>query len=254
MPLDINDWTDPLALAEALAERPDAQCFSEFDTGHWSDMVASGGRPIVHGTIYEPRGYEPNYAYPLVVWFHDAGGNEAEMASWIREISQRNYVGLGLRGPLPDDGLLPERRRWSSGVTLVSWLETDLTFALQQLRRKFNIHSERICVAGYGQGGTIALRMMLRRPEWFGAAISLNGPLDEECRLERFGCYGGKPLFLGSVGSDDPRLDRSRHLLHAGGFDVTTDETDFSTDSIRRLQRSLDAWLLTRLCGATIVT
>ncbi len=100
----------------------------------------------------------------------------------------------------------------------------------------------------------MALSLMLRRPEWFAAAISLNGPLHATARLDQFGAYGKKPVFLGDIGYDfDPRMSRSTRMLHTAGFDVTTRQVDFASPDVRELQKSLDAWLLPRLCPTAIV-
>src|SRR5437588_8143098 len=45
-----------------------------------------------------PTGYEPNYAYPLVVFFHGHGGNEEQILRLAPRLSRRNYICLGLRG------------------------------------------------------------------------------------------------------------------------------------------------------------
>ena len=48
--------------------------------------------------IHLPEHYEAGYAYPLVVWFHGDGSSEAEVAEVMPSISERNYLGLALRG------------------------------------------------------------------------------------------------------------------------------------------------------------
>jgi hypothetical protein len=71
-----------------------------------------GGRGMVLGVrtargdgvtyaLFAPLHYEPNYAYPLIVWLHGAGGSEHELAERMPHVSPRNYLGLALRGPLP---------------------------------------------------------------------------------------------------------------------------------------------------------
>src|SRR5438876_11034929 len=46
-----------------------------------------------------PTGYEPNYAYPLLVFFHNEGGSEKQVMKLAPRVSRRNYLALGLRGP-----------------------------------------------------------------------------------------------------------------------------------------------------------
>src|SRR5688572_14419077 len=36
----------------------------------------TGCTPSGPVAVFTPEGYEPNYAYPLIVWFHDAGESE----------------------------------------------------------------------------------------------------------------------------------------------------------------------------------
>src|SRR5688500_18210537 len=46
-----------------------------------------------------PTGYEPNYAYPLLVFFHGHGGSEEQVLRLAPRLSRRNYICIGLRGP-----------------------------------------------------------------------------------------------------------------------------------------------------------
>src|SRR6516165_1873266 len=46
-----------------------------------------------------PTGYEPNYAYPLLVFFHGHGGSEEQILRLAPRLSRRNYICIGLRGP-----------------------------------------------------------------------------------------------------------------------------------------------------------
>src|SRR5262245_49053917 len=46
-----------------------------------------------------PTGYEPNYAYPLLVFFHGQGGCEEQILRLAPRLSRRHYTCIGLRGP-----------------------------------------------------------------------------------------------------------------------------------------------------------
>src|SRR5258708_38385396 len=46
-----------------------------------------------------PTGYEPNYPYPLLVFFHGHGGNEEQIIRLAPDLSRRNYICIALRGP-----------------------------------------------------------------------------------------------------------------------------------------------------------
>src|SRR5258708_39112237 len=58
-----------------------------------------------------PTGYEANYAYPLIVFFHPHGGSDEQVLRLAPRISRRNSIYVGLQGPMSlnltdDDGLL----------------------------------------------------------------------------------------------------------------------------------------------------
>src|SRR5205823_7046825 len=46
-----------------------------------------------------PTGYEPNYAYPLLVFFHGHGASEEQILHLAPRLSRRNYISIGVRGP-----------------------------------------------------------------------------------------------------------------------------------------------------------
>src|SRR6266566_4946885 len=59
-------------------------------------VPAADGRPV---RTFLPTGYEPNYPYPLLVFFHGHGGNEEQILRLAPRLSRRNYICIGLRGP-----------------------------------------------------------------------------------------------------------------------------------------------------------
>ena len=46
-----------------------------------------------------PTGYEPNYPYPLLVFFHGHGSNEERILRLAPRLSRRNYICIAPRGP-----------------------------------------------------------------------------------------------------------------------------------------------------------
>jgi phospholipase/carboxylesterase len=149
-----------------------------------AEVDSMEGRPV---HTFVPTGYEPNYPYPLIVFLHGHGGNEKQALRLAPEISRRNYLCIALRGPLPlgpcDDG--EPGYGWGADSPCSSILEDYILRAIEQTRRRFHVHSERIFLAGLWEGATIAYHMALTFPEKFGGVIGLNG------RLPKKGC----PLF-----------------------------------------------------------
>jgi phospholipase/carboxylesterase len=134
-----------------------------------------------------PTGYEPNYAYPLLVFFHGHGGNEEQILRLAPRLSRRNYICIGLRGP---ERLGPRKDgrmgyTWRLDGSGDSLLEDYLLRAVEQTRRSYHVHSERIYLAGFCEGATLAYRLGLTFPERLAGVISLNGAMQRR----------GRPLF-----------------------------------------------------------
>src|SRR5262245_50679472 len=61
-----------------------------------SEVQAPHRLPLL---TFLPTGYEPNYPYPLLVFFHGHGGSEEQVLQLAPRLSRRNYVAIALRGP-----------------------------------------------------------------------------------------------------------------------------------------------------------
>jgi phospholipase/carboxylesterase len=134
-----------------------------------------------------PTGYEPNYPYPLLVFFHGHGGSEEQILRLAPRVSRRNYICISLRGPellgqRPDGHL---GYTWGADGHPDTQIEDYVLQAIEQTRRRYHIHSERIYLAGFCEGAAVAYRLGLLFPERFGGVISLNGLLPRR----------GAPLF-----------------------------------------------------------
>jgi len=147
-----------------------------------SEVVGSRSWPF---QTFLPTGYEPNYPYPLLVFLHGEGESEDHALTLAPRLSRRNFICLGLRGPIAVAG--------ASGLPAYSWgndneqdaVEEYVLRAVEQTRRKYHVHSERVYLAGFNKGAEPAYRLGLTRPEKFAGVVSLNGCLPRE----------GRPLF-----------------------------------------------------------
>src|SRR3954467_4487135 len=94
-----------------------------------------------------PTGYEANYAYPLIVFFHAQGGSDEQVLRLAPRISRRNCLYVSLRGPVAlnsrdDDGL--PAYGWGEPGDHDGRIQEYLLKAVEQTRREFHIHSERV--------------------------------------------------------------------------------------------------------------
>src|SRR4029077_7101890 len=156
------------------------QTFRPDEGFYTSELPAPRPLPI---RTFAPIGYEPRYPYPLIVFLHGNGGNEEQILRLAPRVSRRNFVSIGLRGPVC---LGPNRK----GALGFSWgdashlerVEDYLLNAIRQTRLHYHIHSERIYLAGFAEGATLAYRLGLTFPNLIGGVIALNGAMPRQDR------------------------------------------------------------------------
>jgi phospholipase/carboxylesterase len=134
-------------------------------------------RPLPVRTFL-PAGYEPRYPYPLLVFFHGHCGTEEQILRLAPRLSRRNYISIGLRGPVPTGNA---GYAWG-GPAYVPLLEDYLVRAVQQTRRTYHVHSERIYLAGFAEGATLAYRLGLDLAGRVAGVISFNGAMPRHQR------------------------------------------------------------------------
>lgn len=149
-----------------------------------AELECPRGKPV---RTFLPTGYERNYPYPLLVFFHGQGSNEEQILRLAPNLSRRNYVCISLRGteelgPCQDG---QPGYGWGPDAPCDAAVEDYVLRAIEQTRRSYHIHSERIFLAGFCEGATLAYRLGLSHPEKFGGIMSLNGSLPR----------GGAPFF-----------------------------------------------------------
>ncbi|MGL4460844.1 MAG: alpha/beta hydrolase, partial [Planctomycetia bacterium] len=173
-----------------------------------------------------PKAYEPAYSYPLLVFLHGHGESENQWLDALPSLSQRNYIGLSLRGPTK------VRRRdgvpgygWGGGRRCDSVLEDYVLTAVAETVDVCNIHPDRIFLVGACEGGSVAYRLALSFPEKFAGAVVLNGWLPSgplPLARHRRGAPG--PIFIGQGVRNrsvaPARAVEAQHLLYSAGLDV----------------------------------
>jgi phospholipase/carboxylesterase len=183
-------WEEPIDLGQspsktnskAQTDAPLSNDYSNWNCHFEDDEAATEGFSI-HGagsylvayrTYFLPIHYTASYQYPLVVWLHSNGFNENQVDQVMPHISLRNYVGLGIRGNHAADaiGHCFDWRHSPSGIATAHEAIVD---SIDEAMARFSINPSRIILAGYRDGGTMALRIAMRDPSRFAGVISMGG-------------------------------------------------------------------------------
>lgn len=226
----------------------------------WTDK--SNSRPVKrHGagvdhSLAAPIHYAPGYSYPLVVWLHGEDSSEMELQQVMPLVSMRNYVGVAPRGT----------HRACKSRRVYSWRQTagEVAEACQRVREcveiardQFNVHANRIFVAGHGAGGTMALRVGMENPELFAGAISLSGRVPRGANaFRRIKDARRLPIMLSVSPTEgyytSEQVKEDLRLLHCGGFNLTLrlyPEGDMLTD---HMFADVDSWIMENFCPTAI--
>ncbi len=150
---------------ESVCEQPEPFCGQR----HW----------------FVPIHYTKSYAYPLVVWLHSDHHNPRQIEAVMPHVSLRNFVGVGVCGnrSLDPTGVHFGWHDSDAGVTAAG---EAVIRAVQAAQSAYNIHPERIILAGYQSGGTMAIRLAMMSPNHFGAAVSLGGRMPASWKINDY--------------------------------------------------------------------
>lgn len=188
-----------------------------------TQLPACEDRPV---RTFLPTDYQPSYAYPLVVLFHGNGGSEESVGRLAPRLSRRNYIAISLRGPR-SLGQRPDGRE------AFSWDDADdanieeyLIGAVEQTRRTYHVHSERVFLAGIGEGAAVAYRIGLGLADRIAGVIALNGRIPQATGMPlfRLGAVRNLPVLIGHGLENEvvpyTTAQRDYRLLYAAGANV----------------------------------
>ncbi|QDT02899.1 Alpha/beta hydrolase family protein [Rubripirellula lacrimiformis] len=129
-------------------------------------------------SYFLPVHYTPGYQYPLIVWLHSDGFNENQVTQVMPHISLRNYVAVGVRGNRAADSI-GHRFDWHDSPAGIGNAHDAVVDAADEASDRYSTNPTRIILAGYGAGGSMALRIAMRDPRRFAAAVSVGGRMPQ---------------------------------------------------------------------------
>jgi phospholipase/carboxylesterase len=254
---------------EPLQSQPSERLTLELDFARISHQSNTTSQSHPH-VLFSPIHYEPGYAYPLLVWLHGSNCDERQVMRVMPEISMRNYVAVAPRGlTISSEPHTPINTFDVHSILQTHtkdsydwWLDTDEKLAEVEQRvfdcvaiakERCNIASDRIFLAGLGNGGTMALRLALLYPENFAGAASLDGafPKDERI-LHRWEDTRLLSVFL-AVGQSSTDFSTKSvcqilELLHTAGIAIKFREYPNNGLTPAMLQ-DLNRWMMDIVCA-----
>ncbi|MEN0109159.1 MAG: PHB depolymerase family esterase [Planctomycetota bacterium] len=237
-------------LAESLATTvvwPEPIDDSEAGVDAWPTTAERTGP---QAATFAPLGYESAYQYPLIVWLHGAGADERCLPNVMTHVSVQNFVATAPRGV----EAATEGYTWRQSAGAIDRAENAVADAIEHAAERFSVRSSRVFLAGVGSGGTMALRIGLRRPEWFAGVASFDGAMPRgERPLARVNDARRLPLMLSaareSAAYPESRLCRDLALLHSAGCCVEVRQHPGDDDLTTEMLADLNRWVMGLVCG-----
>lgn len=173
--------------------------------------------------LFVPENYEPGYAYPLVVWLHSDASSEMELDHVMPALSLRNYIAIAPRANVKSRGS-QRRYRWGTTLTDCAVAEDLVWDSVQAAMDVLSIHSDRIFLAGFGGGGTMAQWIGLKYASQLAGVVSLTGefPMTSRVLSNWKIARSLKVLFAQRQGSticSEDDMMRAVKLAHQSGLD-----------------------------------
>lgn len=234
-------------------------CFGKEVQQHVDEAFRPKGSPptkrtTTNFTTFAPLHYEPNYAYPLIVWLHGSGDSERQLRRVMPKISLRNYAAVAPRGTSTIGNEIEGGYGWQQMPSEIEQAHNDVVACVEAASLRFNVAPNRVFLAGFGAGGTMALRVAMMYPELFAGVASLAGGFpDGHCPLSRIAAARGIPVFLAhgrnSVHYHEDQVCQDLRLLHSAGISVTLRQYPCSDELTPGMMKDLDVWLMQIVTG-----
>lgn len=197
-------------------------------------------------SLFTPLHYEPGYAYPLIVWLHSNGDDQNQIQRMMPSISLRNFVAVS---PQANVGSQAAGYHWQQSSSGIEEAQAAVMQAIDHAQLKLNIAPHRIFLAGYGGGGTMALRVALELSHCLAGVVSINGPLPSGLTpLRDWMSCRQLPIFWAhcrkSQEFPESLLCDQLKLLHVGGFSVTLRQYPAGDELPAQSLQDLNNWIM----------
>jgi phospholipase/carboxylesterase len=229
-------------MPDITAYRPDNRPTEGF---HTAFLPTRADRPV---RLFLPSDYQPKYGYPLVILFHDEGGDEDTGIRLAPILSRRNYIAACPRGPV-STGL------GGTGRPGFTWGDDSrsqdvVLETIAHAQREYHVHSERVYLIGIGEGAAAAYRLGLAMASHVAGVVALNGrmPTLSNRVLRNAAAASDLRVFVGH-GDHNPvvpiRAARKAYRLLSGlGSDVQFNSYSSTQRVTVEMLRDVNRWIM----------
>jgi len=153
---------------------------------------------------YYPDAYDEKQSYPLVIGLHGFGANMDDLAGLAPVLDPAGYIYVFPNGPMPAFAAAdPTMRCWyerggNESPRAVQAALSALDSFVQEVLHRYQVPAHQALLVGFSQGGAMALRYGLSRPDVFAGIAVLSGSLQRLADLRPdLPAKRSQPIFVG---------------------------------------------------------
>lgn len=206
--------------------------------------------------LFGPERYEPRYAYPLIVWLHSCNSYERELEQVMPNLSMQNYVACAPRGTRACDPC-GKYYSWSKSQTGVAIAEELVFESIRTACSEFSIEKNRIFLAGFGGGASMAWRIALQHPNLFAGIISVCGefPKQHQPLSNLAAARSLSTLWLYGEDSETCGVDHvceALPILHAAKLSVNIRQYPCGDELLSNMLTDMNCWMMQKVTNQPI--
>jgi pimeloyl-ACP methyl ester carboxylesterase len=157
-------------IAQIIPNLPPPEAEATIDTKPTEMKVTSGRRGASYWLQLPPE-YRHGRPYPVLLLLHQAGEKPSAMLErWSEAAEENGYI---LAAPAWEEGL------GGGGYTYSEREHAVVLDTLRDLRRRFQVDSDRVFLFGLGQGGVMAYDVGMSHPDLFAGVIPMSAGPDK---------------------------------------------------------------------------
>ncbi len=168
-------------------------------------------------------------------------------------VSMRNYIAVAPRGlPLAGRGSQGDLLGWPQAPEQVQEAEQRIFESIEAAQQKYHVAENRVFLAGFDCGGSMAFRLALAHPIRFAGVLSIAGafpsghtPLSQLTEARKL------PVFL-AVCRDSQEYPpgaacENLRLFHTAGMSITLRQYPCAHQLMPLMLRDMDRWIIDQI-------
>ena len=230
-----------------------ADVYREFESSfELSSALFSPATSDSPQAVFAPLHYEPNYAYPLLVWLHGPGNDQQQLLRIMPIVSLRNYLAVAPQGILTQP---QEDYRWLQTFQHIGQAEQRIFDSIESVAEKYSFSRRKIFLAGFDCGGTMALRVAMNNPGRFAGVVSLCGQFPRGHHpFGNLAAARHMPVFLavGRKSESYPEADvcADLRLLHSAGISIDLRQYPCGQEIAPQMLQDVDRWIIEQITAS----